>query len=113
MASYGRGTGNKTTSKEIKKGDHACAAPVFQLPGFPPSPAGNSAAEVLFEEPAGADLQTHGHPGTEAGGGCLETESREGGTESSLTVAECGFRETLNTSTLPKGPSRGEAIREQ
>ena len=42
------------------------------------SPVGNSAAEVWSEEPAGADSQTHGHPGRGVAGGCLETQFEAG-----------------------------------
>lgn len=56
-------------------------------PGSLPLPADNSAAEVSFEEPVGADLQIHGHPGTEVGGGCLETECKQGSKGSSLPIA--------------------------
>ena len=62
-------------------------------PGSPSSPVGNSAAEVSSEEPAGADLQTHGHPGREVAGGCLETES-EGVKRDQVSV----FQEVLGIS---------------
>lgn len=64
-----RRQGARSPAKKCRDQGHT-ASDLWPL-GFPPSPAGNSAAEVSFEEPAGADLQTRGRPGTEVGGGCL------------------------------------------
>lgn len=81
------GAGDKITSKDMQRVTRAMLPPTSGHLAFPPSPAGNSAAEVSFEEPVGADLQIHDHPGTEVGGGCLETEHRQSRKESSLPTA--------------------------
>lgn len=79
--------GGKITSKEMQIDQSHTDSDLWPL-GFLPSPAGNSAAEVSFEEPVEADLQTRGRPGTEVGGGCLEeTERRQERKGSSLPIA--------------------------
>lgn len=99
------GVGSKITSKDMQS-DTAMLSLTSDLwlPGVPPSPAGNSAAEVWFEEPVGADLQTRGHPGTEVGGGSLETEHRQGRKGSSLQ---------WHTAMFPSGLSGAEDKCEQ
>lgn len=74
----------QTTNKSMKKVITPCGVPPLShpwtpsgLPGLLSSPVGNSAAEVSSEEPAGADLQTHGRPGREVAGGCLQREAKE------------------------------------
>ena len=73
-----RGAKHETGSEQAREAaNHAPCCALPRVPGSPvslASPVGNSAAEVWSEEPAGADLQTHGHPGREVAGGCLETE---------------------------------------